>query len=82
MPGEDTLRELANKHYPTHTSKKETIYPDTSINKAQLETRYNDWINEEKIIAACIGFESKKSPGPDGIKPITLKHLPVSMIKV
>ena len=22
VPGEDTLRELASKHYPTHTSKK------------------------------------------------------------
>ena len=25
-------------------------------------------------------LESKKSPGPDGLKPITLKHLPQSMI--
>ena len=48
---EDTLRVLANKQYLRHTSKKETIYSDISINKVELETRYNDWINEEKIIA-------------------------------
>ena len=81
VPAEDTLKELANKHYPTHTSKKKTIYPDTSINKVELESRYNDWINEERNIAAFKGFESKKSLGPDSIKQITLKHLPISMIK-
>ena len=26
-PGTDTLEELAKKHYPTHTGKKETVYP-------------------------------------------------------
>ena len=52
-----------------------------SISKQELVTRYNDWISEEKIIAAFKGFESKKSPGPDGLKPIVLKHLPPSMIK-
>ena len=56
------------------------MYPEVSITKAELETRYNGWINEEKIIAAFKGFESKKLPGPDGIKPITLKHLHQSMI--
>ena len=79
-PGTDTLEELAQKHYPTHTGKKETVYPDVSITKQELLTRYNDWINEEKIMAAFKGFESKKSPGPDGLKPITLKHLPQSII--
>ena len=69
------LEELAQKHYPTHTGKKETVYPNVFITKQELLTRYNDWINEEKIIAAFKGFESKKSPGPDG-----LKHLPQSMI--
>ena len=81
IPGLDTLEELANKHYPTHTGKKDTVYPEVSITKVELETRYNDWISEERIITAFKGFESKKSPGPDGIKPIALKHLPQSMIK-
>ena len=58
-----------------------TVYPDISITKQELDTRYNDWINEEKIIAAFKGFESKKSPGPDKLKPVTLKHLSLSMIK-
>ena len=38
------------------------------------------WINEKKIMAAFKGFESKKLPEPDGMKPITLKHLSQSMI--
>ena len=63
-----------------YAPKKETVYPNVSITKQELQTRYNEWINEEKIIAAFKGFESKKSSGPDGLKPITLKHLPQSMI--
>ena len=74
-PGLDTLKELANKHYPSHTDKKETVYPNTSILREDLENRYTNWITDEKIIAAFKGLESKKSRGPDGIKPITLKHL-------
>ena len=53
------------------------MYPKTSITKAELSQRYTDWINVEKITAAFKGFESKKSPGPDGIEPITLKHLSI-----
>ena len=71
-PGLDTLEELADKHYPTHTDKKDTVYPEASIIKAELSQRYLDWMNVEKITATFKGFESKKSPGPDGIKPITL----------
>ena len=67
IPGLDTSEELANKLYPTHTGKKDTVYPEVTIIKAELETRYNDWISEEKIVAAFKGFESKKSPGSDGI---------------
>ena len=33
IPGLDTLEELANKHYPTHTGKKDTIYPNVSIRR-------------------------------------------------
>ena len=78
IPGVNTLKALANRHYPTHTELRETTYPNRHITKDELHTRYTDWINEGKIVFK--GFQSKKSPGPDGIKPITLKHLPSSMI--
>ena len=41
--------QLASKHYPIHTGKKETVYPNTSITKEELESRYNDWIKDENI---------------------------------
>ena len=28
IPRIDTLEELGNKHYPTHTGKKDTVYPE------------------------------------------------------
>ena len=46
-PGLDTLKELANKHYPSHTDKKETVYPNTSILRDDLENRYTNWITKK-----------------------------------
>ena len=35
-----------------HTHLKKTFYPDREVTKADLETKYNSWINNDKIIAA------------------------------
>ena len=54
VPGLDTLKELANKHYPTHTEKKETIYPNTIITKAELQNGVGiHWCSKTEI-AICI----------------------------
>ena len=48
-PGTETPRRAGKQtlqHYSTHTGKKETVYPDISITKQELHTRYNHWINE------------------------------------
>ena len=37
---EETLKELGEKHYPTHTAKKETACPNISITKVELESSY------------------------------------------
>ena len=35
-----------------------------------------DWMSVEKIAVAIHQFQNKKSPGPDGLRPIVLKNLP------
>ena len=62
-PSLNTLEELASKHYPTHTGKKDTVYPEVSITKAGLDTRYNDWINEEKSVALVAQGVSTRRTG-------------------
>ena len=41
-------------------------------------SKYNDWINIHRVTKALGSFQAKKSPGPDGIKPIIFPHLPDS----
>ena len=35
-----------------------------------------DWMSVGKIAVAIHQFQNKKSPGPDGLRPIVLKNLP------
>ena len=42
---------------------------------------YNDWINKDRVSKALTGFKAKKSPGPDGIKPIIFPFIPNSFLE-
>ena len=39
-----------------------------------------DWISNDLIKLAMQGFQAKKSPGPDGLKPIVFQYLPEKYI--
>ena len=75
-PGSDTLQHLAETHFTSAQPLKETVYNE-SIEKTQEEIHnWNPkWINLALIKIALKQFHNKKSPGPDGIKPIVLKYL-------
>ena len=40
------------------------------------------WLTSDKLILALKQFQNKKSPGPDGLRPIALKHLPQKCLKL
>ena len=40
-----------------------------------------DWMTVGKIAVAVHQFKNKKSPGPDGLRPIVLKKLPKSCLE-
>ena len=42
---------------------------------------FNEWINVIRVEKALCGFKAKKSPGPDGIKPIIFPHIPNTFIE-
>ena len=64
-PGLDTLRTLANTHYPDHTIKKEPIRPNIKHCTADINKKYKDWVNVDRLMQVFRYFKSKKSPGPD-----------------
>ena len=39
-----------------------------------------EWVTPDRVKKAFLGFQIKKSPGTDGLKPIILKHLPDDII--
>ena len=81
-PGKDTLRYLSETHFSTATAHKDTQYDITKKTTKDEVSQWNpDWVTKGKLVIALNQFKSKKSPGPDGIKPILLKHLPDNCIE-
>ena len=75
-PGSDTLEYLLTQHFPSATPVKPTIYSNKKVTRTEIMNYKPDWITPERVKKALLGFQSKKSPGTDGLKPIIFKHLP------
>ena len=79
--GQETFNELMNSHYPSHTHAKGTQYTNKSTSLNALASQHNEWINTGRVSKALCSFQAKKSPGPDGIKPIIFPYFPVSFME-
>ena len=70
-PGQETLDTLINTHFPQATEKiKKKYSSQNSFSRSYILSKNEDWISIDLIREAMAIFQSKKSPGPDGIKPI------------
>ena len=75
--GEDTLKILLDTHFPASKESEHIKYSaGPNIDRETIENSYEKWINLTRLVEALEGFESKKSPGPDELKPVIFKHLP------
>ena len=81
QPGSDTLEYLLTQHFPSATAVKPTNYSNNKITRTEILNYKPDWITTERVKKALLGFQSKKSPGTDGLKPIIFKHLPDDIIQ-
>ena len=80
-PGTETIGALTSAHFPSATDRQRVTYNNRrNCLTMALEDKYNDWINPAKIRRALDGFKKKKSPGPDGIKPLIFEHLPPTFL--
>ena len=80
-PGSDTLEYLLTQHFPSATPIKTTDYSNKKVTRNEIINFKPDWITPERVKKALLGFQSKKSPGTDGLKPIIFKHLPEDIIQ-
>ena len=76
-PGTETIALLTRTHFPAASSAAHVTYNNRrNAATTTIQNKYEDWINDLLIRRALDGFEKKKSPGPDGIKPLVFEHLP------
>ena len=76
-PGEETAKMLLNTHFPSNSARKNIFYDlSKRVVSSELAGLTKEWITIDKVKTALTGFNKKKSPGPDGIKPIVFDHMP------
>ena len=82
-PGTETIDLLTKTHFPAATNTKHVTYNNRrNLGVAAIREKYVDWITGDKIRSALGDFEKKKSPGPDGIKPLVFEYLPRRFLDV
>ena len=80
-PGKETIDLLTSTHFPAATSTRHVTYNNRrNLEMAEIDKKYQDWITIPLVQRALLGFEKKKSPGPDDLKPLIFEHLPPKFI--
>ena len=80
-PGQESAEFLFRTHFPTATPVTPVTYSAASNTPTHVPlTKYTKWINNRLVRKSLEGFQDKKSPGPDSLKPIVFKHLPSRVI--
>ena len=77
----DTAKTLTKTHFPAQVPLMPTNYSRKQTESKNIMSADYDWITEDLIIQAMNGFQAKKSPGPDGLKPVIFPHIPKNFIK-
>ena len=81
-PGEETITELVRVHFPYSDPIRHLKYNSAkNTPTALIQSEFSGWINGDRAKLAMAGFEKKKSPGPDNLKPVLFEHLDTDMIE-
>ena len=79
--GKDTHDIILATHFPQHSPLKQTRFNnDLKLPYTSIHPLFTTWLSNDKIKLALNSFKDKKSPGPDGIKPVIFKHFPENII--
>ena len=75
-PGEETADLLFRTHFPQLTHSHMPHYEHTPSLTSTIMEHFYDIGTADSIRDAMSHFQSKKTPGPDGFKPVLLLYLP------
>ena len=80
--GEETCKEMMNKHFPPESQVDEKPYSHTKLSTKDINKgSTTEWITSYHVRRVLLKFKAKKSPGPDCFKPIIFKHLPNNILE-
>ena len=80
-PGAETSQYLLDAHFPQNQAASQPYYEHDHHLVTSIASRHLDIVTPSLVREALAVFQSKKSPGPDGFKPVLFDHLPDNTIR-
>ena len=81
-PGDETANLLFRTHFPQSVPLHLPHYDHTPSPYDVIIGHFLDIVNKDTIRESMSHFQAKKTPGPDGFKPVLLLHLPPNALGV
>lgn len=83
-PGIETIKRVAEVHFPAadeiQDSGRPTFCGSVPVSSAIISDKYNEYVSVDLVRLSLKKFKPFKAPGPDGIKPVVFRHLPISFL--
>ena len=80
-PGHETIDRLAEIHFPQATPFER--FPGYSLDRAEqssvIAEKYDEFLTAPIVRKSLLKFKPYKAPGPDAIKPIAFRYLPMKI---
>ena len=80
--GEETVDLLFRTHFPQATPSQMPHYEHNPSLTSTIMEHFHNIVTADTIRDAMSHFQSKKTPGPDGFKPVLLLYLPPNILHV
>ena len=81
-PGGETAELLFQTHVPQSTPYHMPFYDHTPSLTSTIMEHLHDIVTADSIKDDMAHFQSKKTPGPDGFKPVLLLHLAPNILQL
>ena len=81
-PGRETVDLLFQAHFPHSSPHRLPHYDHTPSLTSTIMAHFQDIVTADTIKDAMAHFQSKKTPGSDGFKPVLLLYLPPNILQV
>ena len=78
---EGTINALFDRHLPGSKPEEDDLSPSTTRLSLDTINEQNSFITASRVRRAFKQFGGLKAPGPDGIRPILLHHIPKNMME-